>query len=120
LHSIEVIARSRMPFRRRVRIGAETVAVAGSLRPADRVGKLRPADRAELTVQLDYQHLVDTGKTFPGDDGVEEPEINRRSFQTTINVPIGTPTDIGGLIEETKEFGKKKRRIKKRHVLTLL
>ncbi len=120
LHSIEIIARSRMPFRGRVGIGAETVSVAGNLHPADRIGKLRPADRAEFTVQLEYQHLVDTGMTFPGDNGIEKPEINRSSFQTTISIPVGTPIDIGGRIEETKAFGKKKRRIKKRYVLTLL
>lgn len=105
--SIEVFARPRLPYHGRVSVGAATVSVSGDL---------RAADNDKFVAQFEFEHSVDTGKTILGDDGTQEPVIDRSLVRTSVTLPIGASVDIGGLFVKDAKT-RQTRQI--RHVVTL-
>ena len=110
LCSIEVVARPHFPFYGRICVGAETIVLAG---------KLRPTDNGEFVVQFKYERAIDTRMTVPGEDGSQEPVIGKSLVQSIVTVAVDAGLDIGGLDMQKSSPGKQFLNSKTRHVLTL-
>ncbi len=88
-HTIEILARPGKSFRGKIKLGTETVTLAGTL---------QPTENGEFTTDVRYRHIVDTGETIPTADGRGKPRLNETAFESTIATSVGKPTDIGGTV----------------------
>ena len=93
LHSIEVVARPGQPFHSKVTLGAETVILAGTM---------RPGDKGLFAFQIRYAHSVDTGETIPTPGGGSEPRLCGTSMETTVSAKLGESALLGGTSTETR------------------
>ena len=109
LQSIEIIARPQSTFHSKVKIGMETLTLAG---------KLQPAENGGYIIQIQYRHIIDTGETFPTEDGKGKPRLNKTEFQTTLSITEGKSLTIGE-IETNRSPQGKPEKTKIRYVLTV-
>lgn len=107
LHRIEVVARSQSPFHAKVRMGMQTLVLAG---------KLSPDDSGDFRVQFRYVHSVDTGTTAPSKDGGQTPVINTSAMQTSLVIAVGDTVTLGEF--ERRQSGKVEHTSKSRVVLS--
>lgn len=91
LRSIEVFAQPNKPFRSKVRMGAETLTLEGTL---------TPEDDGSFSMNIKYLHEVDTGDTVPTVDGGDERIMDITSFACTVTITLDKPVMTGGM--ETK------------------
>lgn len=96
-YRIEAVAREDEAFHTRVFIGPDTIELAGVLRRDDD-GKIR--------IELKHVHSIDTGSRVPVADGVYEPILTERAFQTSLAVQLDVPIVAGGMETETTDLPK--------------
>ncbi len=91
LQSVEVVVRPDSTFHTKTIIGAETVIVSG---------KLCPKDKGGFSLQIRYEHTVDTGIILPNEEGIKKPLLDIMAVQTSIDLAIDESVALGGC--ETK------------------
>ena len=82
-------------------------------------GKLQPTDGGDFEINIQYRHVIDTGKTFPTKDGRGKPRLNVTEFQTTIAITEGKSVNMGGIETNRSYPGKPAYKSKTRFVLVI-
>jgi hypothetical protein len=93
LHSIEVVARTQLPFHARVKTGAETLSFRG---------ELRPKEDGSFLVDFSYEHVVDTGMTVPTTSGERKPVLKETSMSSTASLTPDLATRVSGVSTKTE------------------
>ncbi len=111
LRSIEVITRPESEFHSRVKIGNESLTLAG---------KLFPAADGSFTVHVTYIHSLDTGTVVQREDGSRQSLPETTTVETKIMITDGDSITIGGLDNTKVELGKPSHKARNRYVLRLV
>lgn len=110
LHSIEVVARPKSPFRGKLTIGTQTLSLAGELRPDDKGG---------FIARIRYVHSVELDGMVPDENGGWKPRIGTTAIQSSVAISVGEPVTVGGLDTQACNSGKAEVKSRTRCVLVL-
>lgn len=86
LKSMEVVVSPGSTFHSKVKVGPQTLTLAG---------KLRPAEGGRFHVEVRYQDVIDTGTTVLMENG-PEPVLDISSFGTGVEIALDTPITAAG------------------------